>query len=176
MELLDVFDKNGKFVGTMTREEAHKENAGVYHKPVHIWFVNSEGGGSMLVQKRASTKKQYPSKWDIPSAGHVDAGEDLLTACQRETREELGINLPKERFVFQCETLNQKGWEFAQHYLVTDDTKVEDMALDPNEVEAVKWLSLCDFEKLLYSDEFVPHMEQYKSTVLHFIKKALKER
>jgi len=172
MELLDIFDKTGKHIGTMEREEAHKENVGVYHKPVHIWFVNDNG--EVLVQKRAAIKKQHPNEWDIPSAGHVDAGEDLLTACQRETEEELGIKLSKEKFQFQCETLNQKGWEFAQHYLVRDNTKIENMTIDPKEVAEVRWLSLKDFEKLLYSVEFVPHSKEYKDTVLKFIKKALR--
>ena len=105
----------------------------------------------------------------------MNAGEDLLTACQRETEEELGIKLQKSEFEFQCETLNQKGWEFAQHYLVRNNTKIEDMTLQSDEVAEVKWLSVKDFEKLLYSDEFVPHTKEYKDTVLSFIKKALKK-
>ena len=76
MEMLDVFDINGKHVGTMERKKAHGENAGAYHKAVHIWFVNDKG--EILVQKRADFKYEHPNMWDIPSAGHVDAGESLL--------------------------------------------------------------------------------------------------
>ena len=43
------------------------------------------------MQKRAATKKKSPNKYDMPSAGHVDAGETLLQAYVRETEEELGL-------------------------------------------------------------------------------------
>ena len=129
-----------------------------------------------MVQKRSTTKKKYPNKWDIPSAGHIDAGEDLLTGCVRETFEELGINLPKSALEFQLEMVNEKGWELSQQYLVFNNTKTEDMKLDPEEVAEVKWLTPTEFEKLLYSDDFVPHRKEYKETVLEFIKNAIKER
>lgn len=45
-EIFDVYDENGKFLGTRTRSFCHSENPGVYHKPVWIWIVNPSGGAS----------------------------------------------------------------------------------------------------------------------------------
>ena len=33
-EVLDVFTKDGKLIGTKTRKECHSENQGYYHMPV----------------------------------------------------------------------------------------------------------------------------------------------
>ncbi len=173
MELLDVFDKKGKFVGVMERELAHSKDAGVYHKAVHIWLVNDKG--EVLVQKMSPNKKNHPNQWDIPSAGHVDSGEDLITACKRETLEELGINLAKKEFKFQCQILNSKGWEFSEQYLVFNNTKIEDMILQKEEVAEVKWLSLKAFKDLLYSDKFVPHLKEYKDKIYSFIELQVNE-
>lgn len=36
MEMLDVFDKFGNYVGVKFREFCHSKNSGVYHKPIWI--------------------------------------------------------------------------------------------------------------------------------------------
>ena len=144
-EMLDTFDINGKFVGVKSRSFCHSEKPGVYHKPVWIWIVNSKG--EILVQKRALTKKKSPGKWDMPSAGHISAGESCLLGCIRETKEELGIEVKKEDFIFLKEFLVQRGWELAQI-----------------------------FKKLIYSDKFCNHDKQYKDWVCEILKEyTLKE-
>ena len=35
-------------------------------------------------------KKQYPGKWEMAAAGHVDAKEKPMDTCLREIKEELG--------------------------------------------------------------------------------------
>ena len=41
-EILDIYTRDGKHLGTKTREECHKDNPGFYHKPVWIWIINSK--------------------------------------------------------------------------------------------------------------------------------------
>ena len=167
-EMLDTFDINGKFLGAQPRSFCHSENPGVYHKPVWIWIVNSNG--QILVQKRALTKKKSPGKWDMPAAGHIDAGESCLQGCVRETTEELGLNVKEDDFIFLKEFVNQRGWELVQVYLLKNDTKSEDMKLQTEEVEQVKWLNYDEFVRLLYSDEFCNHSEEYKNWVCEVLK------
>ena len=167
-EMLDTFDINGNLVGVQTRSFCHSENPGVYHKSVWIWIVNSNK--QILVQKRALTKKKSPGKWDMPVAGHVDAGESCLQGCVRETLEELGIKTKEDDFIFLKEFVKQSGWEFVQVYLLKNDTKIEDVKLQTEEVEQVKWLNYDEFVKLLYSDEFCNHAEEYKDWVCEVLK------
>lgn len=168
-EMLDTFDINGKFLGAQTRSFCHSENPGVYHKPVWIWIVNNNN--EILVQKRALTKKKGPGKWDMPSAGHIDAGESVIEGCIRETSEELGIVAKPSDFVFLKEFVNQRGWELVQVYLLKSDVRIEDMKLQSEEVEEVRWLKYEDFVKLLYSDKFCNHEKSYKDWVCEELKK-----
>jgi len=167
-EMLDTFDNKGNFLGVKPRSFCHSENPGVYHKPVWIWIINSKG--EILVQKRAKTKKKSPGKWDMPSAGHIDAGESCLQGCVRETYEELGIQTKENEFIFLKEFVNQRGWELVQVYLLKKDIDIEDIKLQAEEVECVKWFNYDEFVKLLYSEEFCNHEEEYKKWVSEVLK------
>ena len=170
-EIFDVFDINGNFLGTRPKSFCHSENPGVYHKPVWIWIINKEG--KILVQKRALAKKKNPGKWDMPSAGHVDAGETILQGCVRETFEELGLKTKESDYIFLREFVTQEGWELAQVYLLRTNAETEDMTLQTSEVERVEYLDYDKFVQLLYSDEFCPHKKDYKDWVCEILKKEL---
>lgn len=169
-EMLDTFDINGNFAGVKPRSFCHSENPGVYHKPVWIWIINSKG--QILVQKRAKTKKKSPGKWDMPSAGHIDAGETCLSGCVRETYEEFGIYAEEKDF-FLKEFVHPRGWELVQVYLLKKDIDIKDIKLQVEEVECVKWLSYDEFKKLLYSDEFCNHTKEYKDWVCEILKNKI---
>ena len=172
-EMLDVYDIKGKHLGVKSRSFCHSENPGVFHKPVWIWIINSNG--EILVQKRALTKKKSPGKWDMPSAGHVDAGETCLQGCVRETTEELGLNVKEQDFIFLKEFINKKGWELVQVYLLKKDVKEEDIKLQKEEVEQVKWFSYNEFVKMIYSDAFCNHIKDYKDWVVKILKEKIQE-
>lgn len=159
-EMLDIYDENGNRIGVRDRESCHVKNAGVYHKAVWIWVVNSKR--EILVQKKSMQKKKNAGKWDMPIAGHVDAGETCLECCVREAQEELGLNLQEKDFIFLKEFKRDVSWEFSQVYLLKTDIQIEDMKLQLEEVEQVKWLNFQEFEKLLFSEQFCNHNDEYK--------------
>ena len=171
-EIFDVYDIHGNHLGVRPKSFCHSENPGVYHKPVWIWIVNDKG--QILVQKRAATKKKSPNKYDMPSAGHVDAGETLLQACVRETEEELGLKCKESDFIFLKEWLIQESWEFAEIYLLKTKAKVTDMKLQKEEVAEVKYLDYDEFVKLFYSDDFCNHAKEYNDWVCEVLKKYCK--
>ena len=47
-------------------------------------------GGRVLLCHRHPSRRWYPDVWDLPG-GHLEAGEDLVTALRRELAEELGV-------------------------------------------------------------------------------------
>ena len=167
-EILDIYTIEGKYLGTRTREECHQKNPGFYHKPVWIWIVNSKN--EILVQKRASVKKSFPNYWDMPSAGHVAAGESSIEGVIRETEEELGLKTKKDDYIYVGEYICEKTWEIGQIYLLKIDVEINELKLQKEEVDEVKWLSYEEFVKLLYSEEFIPYDEEYRKLVLDLLK------
>ena len=95
-ELFDVYTRDGEYLGIKPKSECNAKDAGFYHKPAWIWIINSKN--EVLLQKRASCKKNNPDKWDMPSAGHVDAGESVIDGAIRETYEELGLETKAEDY------------------------------------------------------------------------------
>lgn len=168
-EVFDTYSEKGEYLGVHTRTFCHSKNPDCYHKPVWIWIVNSKG--EVLVQKRAKYKSFMPSKWDMPSAGHVGAGESSLSACVRETSEELGLNFPKSDFTFLREYLFPDFNEIGQVHLLKADFDIKDTRLQVEEVEEIKWLSLDEFIPLFYSDAFVPFPTPYKDWITSVLKK-----
>lgn len=71
-EIFDTYDREGNYLGIKEKSFCHKENPGVYHKPVWIWIINTKG--EILLQKRASCKKNYPDLWDMPCARTCSCG------------------------------------------------------------------------------------------------------
>ncbi len=95
-ELIDILTPEGKSTGkTALKSEAHKN--GWFHATVHIWLFTSDE--KILLQKRALTKKVFPGLWDISVAGHVGAGEDILTSAKREVFEEIGLQLDEKDLI-----------------------------------------------------------------------------
>lgn len=69
-------------------------------------IVNPQGG--FFVQKRSPDRRLFPGCWDI-AGGHVEPGETLLSALEREIAEETGWHL--ERILTLVETFD---WEQTQ--------------------------------------------------------------
>lgn len=89
-EILDVLDERGNVAGTAPRSLVHAR--GLPHHAVHV--LVRDRSGRLLMQLRSSRKATSPGLWDTSVGGHVAAGEGLLESALRETREELGIEVP----------------------------------------------------------------------------------
>ena len=169
-EIFDVYTRAGKKIGTAPKSTCHGENPGFYHKPVWIWIINSKG--EILIQKRAKTKKHFPSLWDMPSAGHVDSGETCIEGAIRETFEELGVKTIEEDYEYIGEYIYDLGWELAQIYFLRLYYEIDKFKISTEEVEEIKWLKYDDFVDIFYSEKFVPLDKEYKDMIC----KALKEK
>ena len=145
LELFDVCDENGNATGeTGTRAKAHSR--GILHRTAHVWIID---GGNILLQKRSKTKDSYPGLLDISSAGHVDAGDDLIGSALRELKEELGISASSDelefagfRRAFYRGEFYGKPFldnEIAAVYAYRKAVDIKKLVLQTSEVEAVIW-------------------------------------
>jgi len=174
MEYLDILDKKGSKTGdSKSYDEVHEK--GFIHRTVHIWILNSKK--ELLIQKREKNRRAYPSHWDISAAGHISAGQTSLEAAQRETKEELGIEISSSEFqyLFTVEEhiiLNDGTYinnEFQDVFMVRKDLDILQIKLIDGEVEAVRFLSLGEFKKWVKGqmEPMVPHEEEYRRLLEH---------
>lgn len=151
MELFDILLENGEKSG-LVRERGVAHCEGSLHPTVHIWIAREREDRrfDILLQKRSAGKDSYPGCYDISSAGHVAAGEEILACALRELEEELGLKLRpgdleevgihrgKKEAVFHGRRF--KDYEWSHIYLYRGPVRIEDLTLQESEVEEVIWM------------------------------------
>lgn len=178
-ELIDILTSDGKPTGKIAlKSEAHKN--GWFHATVHIWLYTADK--KILLQQRAFTKKVFPGLWDISVAGHIAAGEDILTAAKREVFEELGLPITEEELfkigtrIHHVEHKNGIIDNEHHHVFIAElKSSVEKLILQKDEVEGVK---LFDLEVLTSTKNLenvlLPRFHEYYCMVYDKIESRLK--
>lgn len=152
LELWDVYDVNRhKTDRTMVRGSAFRE--GDYHLVVHICIFNSQG--EMLIQQRQSFKEGWPNLWDITAGGSAVIGDSSQSAIERELMEELGISINLQG-VRPKLTINFDSG-FDDVYLVEKEVRLEDLKLQYEEVQNVKWASKEEIIQMIENGKFIPY-------------------
>ena len=171
-ELLDVYTRDGVYLGVQPRELFSNGNPGFYNKPAWTWVYNSKN--EILVQKRASSKKLYPDYWDMSCAGHIDAGESIVQGVIREAKEEIGIDVKEEDLEFIFEYIEDKNGELGQVYFIKVDKEIDEFVLQKEEVSEVKWVKLDEFKEMIFSDKWCPYTDDYKEKVIEKFEEKFK--
>lgn len=96
MEFFDIVNEKGEPTGEIVeRTEAHAK--GIMHRTAHIWVLRRfEGRWQVLLQKRSLEKDSFPGGLDTSSAGHIQAGDEVVESAVRELGEELSIHAQPE--------------------------------------------------------------------------------
>ncbi|MBU1275385.1 MAG: NUDIX domain-containing protein [Proteobacteria bacterium] len=139
-ELLPVVDGEDRQVGLAPRSQVHAQ--GLLHRAVHILLFNPEG--SLWLQRRGPAKDTYPGLWTSSASGHVDPGEDYLSAACRELREELGLELELD-YVGKVPAGPATQGEFSGVFRAETDQKPRP---DPQEIAEMGLFSLADAKAL----------------------------
>ena len=133
MELLDLYDKELKLTGK-TIERGKPIPYGFQIPIVAVIVHNDEG--RFLIQKVAARKGNYYAT----TAGHVQSGEtDFARAMLRELEEEIGLSATKSEL--ELVKIRRYEYKFTFLYLMRSNVSVEQLRLQPDEVEFVKWMS-----------------------------------
>ncbi len=155
MEIWDILDENGNITGrTIIRgEELAKDE---YHLVVHIWIINSSG--EILIQKRPEHLEFAPGIW-ATTGGSATQGEDSITAACRETKEELGIEINIDSML---EPLSHKRKnDFTDIWVVKQDIDLEDIILQKEEVDDVKWVNAQELKQMIDEGSFFRYSDDY---------------
>ena len=180
-ELLDIVTKQGQPTGkTALKSEAHAK--GLYHNTIHLWLYTSRG--EILLQQRSHKKIIFPLLWDVSVAGHIDAGETFIEAALRETEEEIGLKLAPNNLqhigTFLHETSYADGKiqdnEFHQVYIAKLNVSLKVLVKQESEVEALKLVTLEDFEDLLKNSRTNMHFVASNYDYYLKVHKAIKNK
>jgi isopentenyldiphosphate isomerase len=144
-ELLDVYGEDGLETGeVLPKSEIHRH--GILHKSAQVWLF--DGRGSVLLQKRAQTKKLDPGKWAVPG-GHVGTEEESKVAGAREIFEEMGIEKDPEELLYlgtirHVEHVSEN--EMIDVYVTYVDIDPQEV-MENDEVAGSKYFSIIDLER-----------------------------
>lgn len=155
LELFDILNEDGSKTGIVKeRGVAHRE--GALHGTVHIWIVreNEKSGYDILLQKRSNNKDSHPGCYDISSAGHISAGDEIMESALRELWEELGLSVqPEQLELFGTthvkfeKTFYGKKFrdnEISSDFIYRQPVDLDKLNLQESEVSEVRWM---DYEE-----------------------------
>ena len=140
MDLQDVYNAQKELTGISKYRDEFNDNE--YSMSTFIWIVNSDD--KILIQLRSKKDDNKPNTYGI-TGGAVDKGETSLEASIRELKEELGITINKEQLIYIASERRQK--KFFEYYMLNIDIDINNLVLQKDEVEEVKWITLDEYEK-----------------------------
>lgn len=160
MEIWDILDENGNKTGkTMVKGE--KVPKGFYHLGADIWIINSKN--KILIQKRSPLKRQSPNVWAM-TGGSVIKEESSLETIERETFEELGIQLNMENV--QLINRYKTGEVWLDTYLIKQDIDLDDIIIKEDEVSEVKWATYDEIEELFQQNQFLANRWEFVRDII----------
>jgi isopentenyl-diphosphate delta-isomerase type 1 len=150
----EVVDEHDRVIGRARRSECHG-NPALVHRVAHVLVFNSNG--QLLLQKRSMNKDIQPGKWDTSVGGHLDPGEDYLTAARREMQEELGIKNCPLTFMYHSRIRNEIESENVGTFLAVYDGEIH---FPQDEIDAVRFWRPEEIDSSLGHDIFTPNFEE----------------
>lgn len=142
--------------------EAHQK--GLRHKAVSVFVMQ---GRRVLIQQRAAGKYHTPLLWANTCCTHPRWDEDAAACAIRRLQEELGITGLCPAFADRVEYRADVGGGLIEHEVVdifvAEAPEAMAIALNPEEVAAVRWVDLYDLaaEVARSPDRFTPWLKVY---------------
>ncbi len=138
------------------------EEHGAYEGGACIWLIRREEDKTYIMFQKRAEKIQFGGFYDASAGGHIDEGEDALTAAIREAKEEIGLTITPDELQFVCEYATDR--KLISVYLSDRTGKNDELILDKDEVESVEWIELQDLDMFIRARvkpplrELLPHI------------------
>lgn len=152
-ELFPIVDETGRVIGSATRQECHS-GAKLLHPVVHLHVFDTDG--RLYLQCRSLTKDIQPGKWDTSVGGHLDYGEDVMTALRREASEELGLNdiEPRRLYGYVFESAVER--ELVNTFMCVTTAEIHP---DPDEISEGRFFTFKEVDDLIVHKLTTPNFE-----------------
>lgn len=153
-ELLPLVDGEGRVVGSAARGVCHDGKSMLLHPVVHLHVFNSRG--EVYLQHRPKWKAIQPDKWDTAVGGHVDFGETIEQALQREVREEVGLIDFTPQFLLKYVYQSAVERELVYVFRCVTDAPM----LPSEELDGGRFFTLKELAERMQTNFFTPNFEE----------------
>lgn len=150
MEYQDVYGKNFNKTNKIVQRGDKTLNDNEYIMVFVIFIKNND---KYLIQKVSPQKGDYYST----TGGHVQSGEDAYSCMLRETMEEIGLDLSKDKVELVGRRIVDFKHAIYNVFYTEKNIDISNLILQEDEVETVSWytteevLKLIDEKKMLES-------------------------
>lgn len=96
----------------------------------------------ILFQQR-SMKVDNPGEWDLSAGGHIKYGESLQDAAVREAKEEIGVDINKNKLKLAC---GDVFCNISHTFFYDWGDRKDGFKFDDEEVMAIKWVKLSELD------------------------------
>lgn len=145
MEYRDLYDENKNLLGSKVKKDEIIPE-GTFYLMVVIMVQNSEN--KFLIQKRTANKG---GTWAF-TGGHPKSGESSLDGIITEVSEEIGIDISNDEIILFKEAKGKNS--FCDLYYLKKDISIDDIKIQAEEVDSVKWASLDEIHQFISNKEF----------------------
>ena len=143
MELLDVYDNEGKITGRIVERDTYKEKLS---KDEHIGvaqiFIENNEGKFLIEESAKTTGFKY-----LPVSGHITSGETPKDAIVREAMEEIGLDISNEDVKDVGSFIIDRPVRFI--FYLKKDIDLTTLKLQPEEVDSVSYKSPTEMLELI---------------------------
>lgn len=161
MELRDLYNEKRELTGK-TVQKKEPIPAGYYYVTVVIFIQNDQN--EFLIQKRSTDKG---GDW-ANTGGHPKTGESSLEGVVTEVKEELGIDIdPNKLILFKTVKTDNN---FIDLYYLKSNINLDDIVMQQEEVQDVKWFSIEEIDGLIKHGEFHKGHELMYYECLEYLK------
>jgi isopentenyldiphosphate isomerase len=157
MEIRDLYDENRNLTGK-TVEKGQPIPKNRYYLTVAVWIQNSKE--EFLLQLTVPEKHHM---WST-TGGHPKSGETSLDGIVTEIKEEIGIDVDKNKLEL-FKTIKTED-DYVDLYYLKMDIDINNITIQEDEVEEVKWASIDEIRQMISQNIFLPpHIEFFNNCI-----------
>ena len=151
-EVWQELDYNGERIGGIEPASLDETKIKLFAGAAVMLYRYKDGEVEFLFQHRSKYLMGNPDKWDVSAGGHVNFNERRIDAMVRESREEIGVEIEKDKLELAAVYLRWKV--LTSLYFYDWSGKEDNFHFDDKEVEEVKWVKYADL------GDFLPNLKQ----------------
>lgn len=144
-EFVDIVDPQNNVVSQSSKREAHAK--GLLHRCIIAEVISSDKKWGLVKQ---AGDRQDPGQYVSPVGGHVQAGEDEVSALKREALEELGLRDFKYKRVGQSVFKRTVNNRIENHFFIVYEIYTDALVTLNEESVAFKKFTKGELSKMLH--------------------------